>query len=61
MPTQTTKLSLWITQNDEAFFQRRTSAVYDLLAKDLEISVEQTGKLQSKRYILFLFWLYFVI
>eukprot|EP00981_Chlorochromonas_danica_P001395 scaffold296_cov164-Ochromonas_danica.AAC.12 len=49
VPTTTTKMSLWTLQQDRSFYQRNKSPMYDMLAKELEITPEQTDKIQERR------------
>jgi len=49
LPTQTTKMSLWALQQDKSFFQKSQSPMFDLLSKELELTVEQVEKIQNRR------------
>lgn len=51
LPTKTTKMCLWALQQDDAFFQKNKSPMYDLLSKELEITADQTEKIQERRYV----------
>jgi hypothetical protein len=52
LPTRTTKLSLWALQQDKSFFQKSKSPMFDLLSKELELTAEQTERIQERRYII---------
>ncbi|KAJ1424864.1 hypothetical protein B484DRAFT_451343 [Ochromonadaceae sp. CCMP2298] len=49
LPTKTTKMSLWALQQDKSFFQKNKSPMFDLLSKELELTTEQTEKIQERR------------
>lgn len=49
LPTKTTKMCLWALQQDDVFFQKNKSPMYDLLSKELEITADQTEKIQERR------------
>jgi hypothetical protein len=49
VPTLTTKMCLWALQQDKSFYQRNKSPMYDMLSKELEITTEQTEKIQERR------------
>mmetsp|Transcript_79746 Transcript_79746/g.156388 ORF Transcript_79746/g.156388 Transcript_79746/m.156388 type:complete len:416 (+) Transcript_79746:48-1295(+) len=48
-PTKTTKLSLWALQQDKSFFQTSKSPMFEILSKELELTPEQTEKIQERR------------
>jgi hypothetical protein len=48
-PTKTTKLSLWALQQDKSFFQKSKSPMFNILSKELELTPEQTEKIQERR------------
>lgn len=49
VPTLTTKMCLWALQQDKGFFQRSKSPMYDMLSTALEITAEQSEKIQERR------------
>lgn len=49
VPTLTTKMCLWALQQDRGFFQRSKSPMYDMLSKELEITADQSEKIQERR------------
>ncbi len=49
IPTLTTKMSLWALQQDRSFYQRHKSPMFDILSKELEITPEQSEKIQERR------------
>ena len=51
LPTKTTKMSLWALQQDKSFFQKSQSPMFDLLSKELELTVEQIERIQNRRYV----------
>ncbi len=50
LPTQTTKMCLWTVQQDKAFYQSNKSPLFSILSNQLNISPEQTAKIQSHRW-----------
>ena len=46
LPTQTTKMVLWTVQQDQSFAK---SPLFDLIATNLDITKEQTEKIQEHR------------
>jgi hypothetical protein len=51
LPTQTTKMCLWTLQQENSFFEAKTSPLYNSLVGDLEISEEQSKRIQEKRCV----------
>lgn len=49
LPTQTTKMCLWTLQQDKNFYQKSKSPMYNILSKELTLSVEQAAKIQDRR------------
>lgn len=49
-PTKTTKMSLWALQQDKSFFQTSKSPMFSILSKELELTPEQTEKIQERRH-----------
>ena len=45
-------MSLWALQQDKSFFQKSKSPMFDLLSKELELTPEQTDKIQERRCVL---------
>lgn len=49
VPTKTTKMCLFALQQDKSFYQKSKSPVYDMLSQELEITPEQTERIQERR------------
>eukprot|EP01038_Epipyxis_sp_PR26KG_P007984 gene7984-10827_t len=49
LPTKTTKMCLWTLQQDESFYQKNKSPMYDILSKELDLTTEQVQKIQDRR------------
>lgn len=50
LPTTTTKMSLWALQQDKSFFQKSQSPMFDMLSSELDLTAEQTEKIQDRRH-----------
>jgi len=44
-------MSLWALQQDKSFFQTSKSPMFSILSKELELTPEQTEKIQERRYV----------
>ena len=46
-------MCLWTLQQDKSFYQKNKSPMYDILSKELELTKEQSDKIQDRRYVIF--------
>ena len=49
LPTTTTKLCLWVMQQDKSFYSP-TSALYNTFCREVGITADQSIKIQERRY-----------
>lgn len=49
VPTRTTKMLLWTLQQEKSFFLTSKSPLFEMLSRDLEITPEQSEKIQERR------------
>ena len=51
LPTRTTKMCLWTLQQDNNFFVPKSSPLFKMLSKELDLLPEQASQIQNHRYI----------
>jgi hypothetical protein len=52
LPTKTTKMCLWTLQQDESFYEKNKSPMFDLLSTELQLTSEQSQKIQERRFFI---------